>query len=42
MLSLDDIALHSPALAGEIVEHARAPERPILRGPWAWWETPER
>ncbi len=41
MLSVDDIALHSPALAGEIVEHVRAPERPILRGPWPWWESPE-
>jgi CBS domain-containing protein len=41
MLSVDDIALRSPALAGEIVEHVRAPERPIVRGPWPWWETPE-
>lgn len=41
MLSVDDIALRSPALAGEIVEHVRAPERPIHRGPWPWWETPE-
>jgi CBS domain-containing protein len=41
MLSLDDVALHSPELAGEIVEHVRAPERPIRRGPWPWWETPE-
>lgn len=41
MLSVDDIALRSPALAGEIVEHVRAPERPIRRGPWPWWETPE-
>jgi CBS domain-containing protein len=28
MLSVDDVALHSPTLAGEIVEHVRAPERP--------------
>ena len=39
MLSVDDIALHSPTLAGEIVEHVRAPERPIIRGPWPWWES---
>jgi CBS domain-containing protein len=41
VLSVDDIALHSPALAGEIVEHIRAPERPLARGPWPWWESPE-
>jgi CBS domain-containing protein len=41
VLSIDDIALHSPALAGEIVEHIRAPERPLARGPWPWWESPE-
>ncbi len=41
MLSIDDVALHSPTLAGEIVEHVRAPERPIVRGPWPWWESPE-
>jgi CBS domain-containing protein len=41
LLSVDDIALHSPALAGEIIEHVRAPERPIRRGPWPWWESPE-
>jgi CBS domain-containing protein len=41
ILSVDDIALRSPALAGEIVEHVRAPERPIRRGPWPWWESPE-
>lgn len=41
VLSVDDVALRSPALAGEIVEHVRAPERPIRRGPWPWWETPE-
>jgi CBS domain-containing protein len=38
MLSVDDVALKSPALAGEIVEHVRAPERPTQRGPWPWWE----
>jgi CBS domain-containing protein len=38
MLSVDDVALHSQELAGEIVEHARAPERPVAHGPWPWWE----
>jgi CBS domain-containing protein len=38
LLSVDDVALRSPALAGEILEHVRAPERPIQRGPWPWWE----
>jgi CBS domain-containing protein len=42
ILSVDDIALHSPALAGEIIEHVHAPERPIHRGPWPWWEEPAR
>ncbi len=40
MLSVDDVALRSPTVAGEIIEHVRAPERPIQRGPWPWWETP--
>lgn len=40
MLSIDDVALHSAALAGEVIEHVRAPERPIQRGPWPWWEDP--
>ncbi|BDG02307.1 CBS domain-containing protein [Anaeromyxobacter oryzae] len=41
VLSVDDVALHSPSLAGEIVEHARAPERQSHHhGPWPWWETP--
>ncbi len=40
MLSIDDIALHNPALAGAIVEHVRAPERPIRTEPPSWWETP--
>lgn len=42
MLSVDDVALHSPALAGEIIEHVRAPERAVHRGPWPWWEEPAR
>jgi len=41
ILSVDDIALRSPELAGEIVEHVRAPERAVRRGPWPWWESPE-
>lgn len=42
MLSVDDIALHSQTLAGEILEHAHAPERPVHRGGWPWWEAPAR
>lgn len=42
MLSVDDIALHSSSLAGEIIEQVRAPERPVHRGPWLWWEEPAR
>jgi CBS domain-containing protein len=42
MLSVDDVALRSPLLAGEIVEHVRAPERPLEGGPWPWWEEPAR
>ena len=39
MLSVDDVALVRPELAGEIVEHVRAPERPVPRGPpWPWWQ----
>ena len=38
LLSVDDVALHSRALAGEIIEHVRVPERPIQRGPWPWRE----
>jgi CBS domain-containing protein len=41
LLSVDDLALRSPALAGEVLEHVREPERPGRRGPWPWWETPE-
>jgi CBS domain-containing protein len=40
MLTVDDVALRSPTLAGEVIEHVRAPDRPILRGPWPWWEAP--
>jgi CBS domain-containing protein len=40
ILSVDDIALHSRPLAGQIIEQARAPGRPIHRGPWSWWEEP--
>jgi CBS domain-containing protein len=42
MLSVDDVALHSQVLAGEIIEHALAPERPVHRGGWPWWEAPAR
>ena len=38
MLSVDDVALRSAPLAGEILEHVRAPERPVQRGTWSWWE----
>jgi len=41
ILSVDDIALRSPELAGEVVEHVRAPERAVRHGPWPWWEAPE-
>ncbi len=41
ILSVDDVALRSPALAGEILEHVGAPDRPpVRRGPWPWWEEP--
>lgn len=38
ILSVDDIALHRPTLAGEIIESARMPERPSRRFPWPWWD----
>jgi CBS domain-containing protein len=38
LLSVDDIALHSRVLAGQIIEHTRAPERPVEHGPWPWWQ----
>jgi CBS domain-containing protein len=38
LLSVDDVALGSPALAGEVIEHLRAPERPVKRGSYSWWE----
>jgi CBS domain-containing protein len=38
VLSVDDVSLFSRTLAGEVVEHLRAPERPVERGPWPWWE----
>jgi CBS domain-containing protein len=40
LLSVDDVALQNPTLAGEIIEHARAPERSVHRGAWPWWEAP--
>lgn len=38
VLSVDDLASYSPALAGEVIERTHDPERPIRRGPWPWWE----
>ncbi len=38
VLSVDDVALRSPMLAGEVVEHVLAPERPVRRGAWPWWD----
>ena len=38
MLSVDDLALHSRVLAGEVIEHASMPERPADGGVWPWWE----
>jgi CBS domain-containing protein len=37
LLSVDDVALRSPALAGEILEHALAPDRPVVPRTWPWW-----
>ncbi len=37
VLSVDDLALFSRSLAGEVIEHARAPDRPT-RIAWPWWE----
>lgn len=38
MLSVDDLALFSRALAGEVIEHSREPGRPVERGGYPWWE----
>lgn len=38
MLSVDDLALYSRALAGEVIEHSREPGRPVQRGGWSWWD----
>ena len=38
VLSVDDVALYSPALAGQVIERTREPERPARRGVWPWWE----
>ena len=40
ILSVDDVALYSSSLAGQVIEQVRAPGRPIHRGPWSWWEEP--
>lgn len=42
MLSVDDVARRAPALAGAVVEHLQAPERPLRGGTWPWWEAPGR
>jgi CBS domain-containing protein len=42
MLSVDDLAVHSSALAGGIIQRARAADRTVQRGPWSWWEEPPR
>ena len=38
VLSVDDLALFSRALAGEVIEHSRDPGRPVERGGYSWWE----
>lgn len=38
ILSVDDVALRSPMLAGEIIEHVRAPERGVRATTYEWWE----
>lgn len=38
MLSVDDLALYSRALAGEVIEHSREPGRAVQRGGWSWWD----
>lgn len=38
MLSLDDLALREPRLAGEVLHHVLAPDRSVHTGTWDWWE----
>jgi CBS domain-containing protein len=38
MLSVDDLVFVNRALAAEVIEKNREPERPVQRGPWPWWE----
>jgi CBS domain-containing protein len=38
IVSVDDVALRSPGLAGEILEHAREPGRIECAPPWPWRE----
>ncbi len=38
MLSVDDVALHSRPMAGQVIERTSVPERPAVAGPWPWWE----
>ena len=41
IVSVDDLALFSRALAGEVIEHSREPGRPVERGGYPWWEEPD-
>jgi CBS domain-containing protein len=41
MLSVDDLANFSRALAGEVIEHSRDPGRPLERGGYPWWQEDE-
>ncbi|GEJ57118.1 CBS domain-containing protein [Anaeromyxobacter diazotrophicus] len=41
VLSVDDLATFSRALAGEVIEHSRDPGRPLERGGYPWWEEEE-
>jgi len=41
ILSVDDLALFSRALAGEVLEHSREPGRPLERGGYPWWQEDE-
>lgn len=38
LLSVDDIALFSRVLAGDVIEHARMPEHSVAGAVWPWRE----
>jgi len=38
VLSVDDVALANPDLAGEVIEHSLVPGRPPHQRQWPWWE----